>query len=284
MRDQFYIVLPSNSSMQYFPENTTSHFVTKLPKEVQLHGDWTVALTEIQIPLTFLHLTNDVLERTVVVEMATTTQNFKTDEFVDITGLEFQSEEECFVNPGVYRNIDSLVEEINNLESVKSHLRLRIERGGFVKISRTCNSNQCTARLHKLELSEKIWKILGVVDNKRAYSNGKAYIMIKDDEPVTGERPANLAESLPNMLMVYGNLLEPYVTGDVQTRLLRAVSLDIHEYNFGLTKVKAFSPAMYLPLLFNSFQAVEIDIRDQMGQPLPFTHGTLTITLHFRRA
>ena len=120
--------------MQYFPENTTSHFVAKLPKEVQLHSDWTVVLTEIQIPLTFLQLTNDVLERTVLVETARTTQNFKTDEFVDITGLEFQSEDECFVNPGVYRNIDSLVEEINNSESVKSYLILRIERGGFVRI------------------------------------------------------------------------------------------------------------------------------------------------------
>ena len=69
-----------------------------------------------------------------------------------------------------------------------------------------------------------------------------------DNETVIGNRPVNLAENLPNMFMVYSNLLEPYMTGDVQSRLLRAVSLDIHEYNFGHTKVKSFSPAMYLPL------------------------------------
>ena len=51
-----------------------------------------------------------------------------------------------------------------------------------------------------------------------------------------GDRPANLAESLPNMLMIYGNILEPYVTGDVQTRLLQAVSLDVHGYSYSYIK------------------------------------------------
>ena len=50
MKDQLYILLPRNSSMQYFADNTTIHFVTKLPWEVQLVGEWEVALTEIQIP------------------------------------------------------------------------------------------------------------------------------------------------------------------------------------------------------------------------------------------
>ena len=88
------------------------------------------------------------------------------------------------------------------------------------------------------------------------------------------------------MMMVYANILEPYVTGDVQTRLLPAVSLDIRKYKYGYTKVKGFLPAMYLSLLFNAFQSIEIDIdrdRDQLGQALPFTHGTLTVTLHFKR-
>ena len=32
MKDQFYIVLPSNSSMNNFSENTTTHFITQLPQ------------------------------------------------------------------------------------------------------------------------------------------------------------------------------------------------------------------------------------------------------------
>ena len=44
----FYLVLPSNSSFDYHPDNTVAHFITRLPKEINLHGDWEVGLEEIQ--------------------------------------------------------------------------------------------------------------------------------------------------------------------------------------------------------------------------------------------
>ena len=108
-----------------------------------------------------------------------------------------------------------MIDEINNMQCVKNRLSLSIQRGGFVKIARICDSHRCSSRLHKLGLSEKIWKILGVVDNKRTYANGTAYVIINDNETIIGNRLVNLAESLPNMFMVYSNLLEPYMTRDV---------------------------------------------------------------------
>ena len=44
----FYLTLPSNSSMDYFPDNTMTRYTTKLPKRIQLEGDWEVGLAEIQ--------------------------------------------------------------------------------------------------------------------------------------------------------------------------------------------------------------------------------------------
>lgn len=49
-------MLLSNSSMKFYPDNKTTHFVTKLPRHVELMGKWFVALVEIQIPLTFQHV------------------------------------------------------------------------------------------------------------------------------------------------------------------------------------------------------------------------------------
>src|SRR2546425_2436754 len=43
----FYLTLPSNSSEKYYPDNTLTHFVTKLHNDVSLSGDWEVALAEI---------------------------------------------------------------------------------------------------------------------------------------------------------------------------------------------------------------------------------------------
>ena len=53
MESEFYVTLPSNSSMQYFPDNKTSNFVTKLPRTLQLDGEWEVGLAEIVYPHTW---------------------------------------------------------------------------------------------------------------------------------------------------------------------------------------------------------------------------------------
>ncbi|KAG8227456.1 hypothetical protein J437_LFUL015842 [Ladona fulva] len=44
MKDQFYITLPSNSSMNSFPDNTTTRFRTQLPLRIELNSEWKVAL------------------------------------------------------------------------------------------------------------------------------------------------------------------------------------------------------------------------------------------------
>jgi hypothetical protein len=46
----FYVTLPSNSSMQYFPNNKCTNYITKLKSSIQLDSPYEVALTEITIP------------------------------------------------------------------------------------------------------------------------------------------------------------------------------------------------------------------------------------------
>ena len=79
-------------------------------------------------------------------------------------------------------------------------------------------------------------------------------ILIIDQKSIEGDRPAHLSNGLPFMLIIYSDICEPYVTGDVQTRLLRAISLNIDDYTYASTRIKSFSSPMYIPLLFSSFQ------------------------------
>ena len=83
--------------------------------------------------------------------------------------------------------------------------------------------------------------------------------------------------------MVYTDILEPHVTGNVQSPLLRSVTLDLDKFTYGNFQVHNFFPTMYLPVLLSSFRNIEIDIRDQFGKPIPFDYGTLTVTLRFKR-
>ena len=54
MESEFYVKIPSNSSMQYFPDNNTSNFVTKLSRTPHLDGQWEVGLAEIVYPCAYL--------------------------------------------------------------------------------------------------------------------------------------------------------------------------------------------------------------------------------------
>ena len=47
---QFYLHLPSNSSLNKFPNNTLTEYRVGLPQTVSLTGDWEVGLTEIHYP------------------------------------------------------------------------------------------------------------------------------------------------------------------------------------------------------------------------------------------
>ena len=56
MESELYVTLPSNSSVQCFPDNKTSNFLTKLPRTLQLDREWEVGLVEIDYPHTWYNI------------------------------------------------------------------------------------------------------------------------------------------------------------------------------------------------------------------------------------
>lgn len=264
MKDDFYITLLSNSSMTYYPENTTSHFITKLPQHVTLEGEWLIGLTEIQIPLTFQHI-SEKLKNTELV--------FAHEERSCLSGqcLEVVNNFYFIIPSGLYENMDELLKEINK-HTKESHLEFSRKAGGYVHVKPTC---ECKDVDHFFQPSDSMKKILGF----QRHRDGKIFV----DEETFGDCPANLNNALPTNLLIYSDLCAPYITGDVYTRLLRNVRINFQKYNYGSVMVKNFSPPNYFPLLNSSFQTIEIDIRDEFGKSIPFDYGTVTITLHFKR-
>ena len=54
----FHLTLPSGSSKEYFPDNATSAYITKLPQRFDLGGDWRwqMCLTELIVPKNCLNI------------------------------------------------------------------------------------------------------------------------------------------------------------------------------------------------------------------------------------
>ena len=58
MASEFYLVLPSNSSMLTHPNNTLAPYITNLPRCISLSGVWECGLTEIHYPHDWYNVRN----------------------------------------------------------------------------------------------------------------------------------------------------------------------------------------------------------------------------------
>ena len=50
MKNEFYLTLPSNSSLADYPNNSSNNFKVRLPAPIRLNGEWKVALASISVP------------------------------------------------------------------------------------------------------------------------------------------------------------------------------------------------------------------------------------------
>lgn len=267
MRFDFYITLPSNASMEFYPDNKTTRFTTRLPRECKLPGEWVAGLQEIQFPQTFSHIPADPGKN--YVELYMQKPGAKADSPPKITVSRSS------IKSGVYRNIQDLLTEINTTSAVATHLKFEFDIAGHVTVTQVCN---CEKTEHSFAMSKVFRAIMGfdVVEEW-------VKIMVDPRHALRSPHPASLSNALPRVLFVYTDLCESQITGDVQTPLLRVVPIDIDRYEYGSMRLRTFSPPKYMPLLKTSFDTIEIDIRNELGEPILFDHGTLAVTLHFKR-
>ena len=99
----FYLTLPSNSSMEYFPQNTLACYTTKLYHPLVLEkGVWETAVVEVHYMSSFQNIskyTNDIYYRSNNKEKWSITK----------------------VLPGHYYHVDDILSQINH-KSVQAEL------------------------------------------------------------------------------------------------------------------------------------------------------------------
>ena len=69
--------------------------------------------------------------------------------------------------------------------------------------------------------------------------------------------------------------------GDTKAPLLRIVDAS---GVIGENIHRNYNPPRYLPICKSNFDSIEMDIRTDEGEPVPFESGWLSVTLHFRHA
>jgi hypothetical protein len=84
---------------------------------------------------------------------------------------------------------------------------------------------------------------------------------------------------IPN-IYVYCDIVQPQVVEDASAQLLKTIPV---KGKFGDNIAETFTNIQYVPVQTKSFETVEILLRTDTGDPVPFERGKVVVTLHFKK-
>ena len=252
MSDDFFVVLPSNASKPMFPNNKINNYTVKLEKDLKLQG-YSVALTEIQYPATWY----DIPQGCYFTLGLISGQTWRAD-----------------VDEGNYGTINALVKYIN--DEVFPRGNNQVEPYDIYYDPKTMKVTlQIWRQNYFLQLSDALAEILGFHDAKSL-----ALVHAGELAKLTGDAPADLTRGMTS-LFVYSSVVLPQLVGDTTAELLRCVPIK-NKKKGGNHSVEFLHP-MYLPTKSDTTSLIEVVIRRDNGELVPFLLGKVVLTLHFKR-
>ena len=246
--DQFYLTLPSDSSLKYYPENTTACFKTKLSDRIDLDGEYEVGLAQLNYPHSWFNFNN------------------KNEEYYILCTPDNKSEPVilCIFSSGQFSNAKVMARVLSDSMSIEG-----IEGAGFIydtwkrKMALAITNNKAT-----FNMSTDLEEFLGY-GGTRSYRRGNH---IADH---TFDLNSNL-----RLLYLYSDIVSYSLVGDTKAPLVRVCYV---QGEFGDMIQTTFTHPHYVPLSRTNFETIEININNELGRPMPFEFGKSVVTLHFRR-
>ena len=242
--DSFTIELVSNASGELFPENTLGSFTNFLPEQVNLEGQWEVAISEISYPSMYQNITEGYFmffdER-----LSKSTSNYNRE-------------------PGLYISIIDIVEAMKTLIQERNNHN---ETCITVKVSRR------TQKVVIMLANDTSGLAFCSTDLGHVYGNnvGNEFgVLMIGKGPHEPEFAYDIVRI--HSLMIYSDLLEYSIVGDTKAPLLQCFPfisklkggdiITVGQY----MNYQTFSNLQFRPLLKNSFQSIHIDLRDTSSE------------------
>ena len=261
--DSFTIELVSNASGELFPNNTLSSFTNFLPEQVNLEGQWEVAISKISYPSMYQK---------------------KTEGKFKFFGQKLSKSTSTYnLEPGLYTSITDIVEAMNTLIQERNNHH---ETCIAVKVSRK------TQKVVILLANDTSGLAFCSTDLGHIFGNnvGNEFgVLMIGKGPHKPEFAYDIVRI--HSLIIYSDLVEYSIVGDTKAPLLRCFPF-ISKLKGGdiittgqYMNYQTFSNLQFRPLLKNSFHSIHIDLRDTSGEKIPFVSVGIThLVLMFRKA
>ena len=246
--------------MHYYPDNTITHYTTRLENALTLSGDWEVGLVEIQYQHTWYNL--ELMEGRVLYY-----HSFERE------GQTKLLQDMVQVPAGYYETVPDVIQVIND-QMKESAENLAIDQ--FAELKYSNKTNRLTVDLGRhtsITFTPAMRYMLGISHLRHPLRNSTS-----DTIQWTSAKSCDIHRGFTSMY-VYCDVLEHVSVGDTKAPLLRIVQVSGKS---GERVQAVYDKPIYVPLQKKNFDSIEIDIRNDIGKPIPFENGKVIVTLHFR--
>jgi hypothetical protein len=267
---EFYLTLPSTTGD--YPTNKIGEYRVRLPHEISLEGEWSCTLFELLYPKTYMTFTNAMIG-------IVTTESARRNkiEMLDVPNSHYATTGELL---GAIKNaLTKLCDDKKNDAAMMEDTSALLEAQRRYELMKDSVKLSYDSESRRVRIS-----ISG--ETSHMYMNDKmAYILGFKD--TTGlPRGSHIASSIPDpqgglsTCFVYCNIIQPQIVGNTVAPLLKVIPLG---GVFGEQISVSFPHLQYAKVLVKRFSTIEISIKGNSGDVLPFAFGTVHATLHFRR-
>ena len=279
MDTNFYIVLPSDSSLTRYPENYGGKYVVELNQSIRVNSHYyEVGLSEI----VFTQDWNPLIPHDIWVKIFINQKEGGIWKEVIFKSLNLEDVNQYFSNPKDF--VDKVVKPLFT-NSLKEGA-IQIEDGYFNLDEKNIFSWRAILRHEdqrpvRLQMSSALQNILGY--GARQLKEG-FYFQTNEEFKITENKsqyPVNVDRGITS-LWVYTDIIEPYIVGHGVSPLLRIVPVSPGDHT-SVSRVVKFERPYYFPLNADNISKIEISIYNIGGlMPIEFS-SPVVCTLHFRR-
>ena len=263
MGEDFYLTLPSDSSMDQYPRNVPGAFYTKLPQTIDLSGkNYEIGLAEVLFPNTYTNIGDNEMMLIVQPEPKL---GFKT----------------LTLPKGLYDTPESLISALNEKlvdvyaaayeDNMIKRTKMKMEIKNAPKFFYDRVTKRAKLKIYKedclVKLNPSLAKILRMhveMMDKLGANEGTGVVDVHKES---------------NMMYIYCDLVRHRQVGDMMVPLLRVVPT--HEKS-GHVTYRIFEKPHYQPLARQQFNTIEIVLSTDAGKIPSFASGKTVVTLHLR--
>lgn len=245
--DGFVVELPSNASLDVFPQNTLTNFTTKLSQPLPLDGKmWSVGLMGMQYSQSWHNLTNAYIR---IKQEGGDYRHFPLED-------------------GFYETVNELIEKIHMILS-----SISLEK--VVTLHYDKLRDRVLVRIYErgidMILSESVCNVFGMA---QCLGNSPLRSGVH-----VGDMGTDITQGF-HSLFVYSDIVEDQIVGDTKVPLLRIVPItDSRARGY---QSREFTNIIYRPVVSHRGDTIKVVIRRDNGQSVPFESGKVLLTLHFK--